>query len=1014
MTARSTNGNRAQRGRGIKLLAWNKGSSLLQNKHQEIEAMIAGHHPHILGLSEANLKIGTDLTLVQHDDYTLHTAPTLENADLGISRVVVYTHSSLVVKRRHDLEDDKISAIWLEVGMPRQKKILVANIYREWKYMGMGNPNQSGSVTAQLQRWVTFLDRWEAALQEGREVMVLGDMNLDFLKWNRKDLPATDSSNRLKQLNEHLFDRIFPHGVSQLVRGATRVSPIDPDSGLDHIYTNKPEKCSDVHTELTGGSDHKILKVTRFSKSYQRSVRYVRKRTFKKFSAEDFSEAVKQLSWYKLYMCENPDQAAEILTKELTDILDVMAPIRTIQMRRKYAPWLSDSTKDLLKVRDTAQAKAAQTRDQDDWRAYKNLRNTATSKMRSEKRNWEQQKLDNAQQDLGTLWGNVKTWLSWGNSGPPTKLFMNGEMLSSPARLSGAMNNFFITKVNLLRDRIPATEADPLVKLREIMQDRQCSFSLRPVTPQEVEKLIASLKNSKSTGVDYIDTWVIKLVAKEILPALTHIVNLSISQSEFPTIWKTAKVVPLLKKGDPLIAKNYRPVALLPIFSKVLEKAVFLQFIEYLDGNALLNPNHHGARHGHNTATALVQMYDQWAEEVDEGMMVGVMMIDLSAAFDMVDHPLLLKKLELFGFEEKTVKWIQSYLSQRLQSVCIDGCLSPAQAIECGVPQGSILGPLLYILFTNDIPELVHDHAVSLSSPTPFCTECGSTVCYVDDCTYSHGSNDPADLSEKLSMQYKRISSYMAANRLVINGDKTHLVVMGTRRSAARRGEVSLQADQHIIPPTSTETLLGAHISEDLKWKEHLLGSEQSLVRQLTSRTNGLIKVSARAPFPTRLMVANGIFMSKLCYLIQLWGGAEKYLIKSLQVLQNRAARAVTRQSWFTPTRTLLKQCNWLSVHQLIFYQTVLTTHKIVLSGTPLYLSKKMSTEHPYKTRQATEGGIRFGENFEGKTGLTHNSFCYIGTNQYNRIPASIRSAKTMQTFKYKLKKWISSNIPID
>ena len=170
---------------------------------------------------------------------------------------------------------------------------------------------------------------------------------------------------------------------------------------------------------------------------------------------------------------------------------------------------------------------------------------------------------------------------------------------------------------------------------------------LRPIHPDEVSEIIKGLKNSKSTGTDFISTWIVKLVSKDILPALTHIINLSISKSEFPLLWKLAKVVPLLKKGDPLIAKNYRPVALLPIFSKILEKAVFQQLVEYLDQNNLLSPDHHGSRQGHNTATALTQMYDQWLDQVDDGMILGVMMIPLSAAFDMVDHEILLKKLRL-------------------------------------------------------------------------------------------------------------------------------------------------------------------------------------------------------------------------------------------------------------------------------------------------------------------------------------------------------------------------------
>ena len=185
-------------------------------------------------------------------------------------------------------------------------------------------------------------------------------------------------------------------------------------------------------------------------------------------------------------------------------------------------------------------------------------------------------------------------------------------------------------------------------------------MNFRPVSPDEVLTIIKSLKNSKSTGVDYLDTWTIKLVAENILPAITHIINLSISQSKFPCMWKQAKVVPLLKKGDALSPKNYRPVALLPILSKILEKDVFLQVVAYLDKIKLLHPNHHGCRSGHNTATALIQMYDQWTEEVEAGQMVGVMMIELSAAFDMVDHSLLIEKLRLFGLEIEITQWLES------------------------------------------------------------------------------------------------------------------------------------------------------------------------------------------------------------------------------------------------------------------------------------------------------------------------------------------------------------------
>ena len=1012
--AKITNGNRGSRGSGIKLMHWNKGPSFLQNKHNDIEAMIADHHPHVFGLSEANLRTDHDLNLVQHTDYNLHLAPTALNPNLQVSRVVAYTHKSLVVKRRADLEDSGISAIWLEVGLPHKKKIVVCQAYREWRYLDQQD-SQSHSVAAQFQRWSIFLNMWEKALLEGKEVVVMMDANLDFLKWAKEDLPPNDSTTRLKSLVELLFCKIIPHGVSQVVTVPTRSWPGQPEAGLDHIYTNKPDKLSEVYTEYSGGSDHKLLKITRYAQSMRRNVRYVRKRCFKEFNNEDFQVAVKNISWWELYSCQDPEVAAAMLTEKLSAILDTMAPLKTIQVRSKYAPWLSQDTKNLMKERNAAQDTATKTRDLDDWRLYKSLRNMTTMRMRQERKDWERRKLDSTRHSPTSLWKNVKSWLSWNNSGPPSQLFHQGRLINSPAGLAGAMNSFFIDKVKNLRKGIPTSDNDPLQVLRETLKNRQCSFKFRAVTPNEVLKIVKGLKNSKSTGIDDIDTAVIKLVAEDILAPLTHIINLSIEKAVFPAMWKQAKVIPLLKKGDPLAPKNYRPVALLPIFSKILERVIYNQLVEYLDSEGVIHPNHHGSRQGHSTATALIQMYDKWVEEADQGNMVGVVMVDLSAAFDMVDHNILLEKLKIFGLENSALLWMTSYLAGRSQRVYIDGCLSPPLNIEYGVPQGSILGPLMYILFTNDVPSLIHSYPTHSEAPELSCNDCGDLVCYVDDGTFSVGHKDPVILSGMLSSKYKAISNYMVTNKLVINDDKTNLMVMGTKANRVGRGQVELQAGNHRILPAKTGKLLGCEISDDLKWRYHLRDSEQSLIRQLTSRVNGLTMLSSRADFDTRLMVANGLVISKLCYLIQLWGGSESYLLHSLQVLQNKAGRAVTGWSGFTSTRRLMGACNWLSVKQLVVYQTVIMIFKTLRTESPWYLHSKLSpAPHPFRARQSTMGNIRLDESHRCKSSLKSSSLRCRGAVDYNRIPVEIRASPTLATFKKKLRQWVKDNIDLD
>ena len=185
--------------------------------------------------------------------------------------------------------------------------------------------------------------------------------------------------------------------------------------------------------------------------------------------------------------------------------------------------------------------------------------------------------------------------------------------------------------------------------LRELMQKRTCQLNFSPVHPDEVLKILKDLTNSAAVGLDGIDTYVLKLVKEELNPAITHIVNLSLSEQKYPTKWKTSKIIPLYKKDDPLCPKNYRPVSIIPILSKVLERVVHNQMIKYITENNLFHPNQHAYRQKHSTTTALIQLTDTWAQALDSGEMAGVCLLDMTAAFDSVDHDLLLKKLPYMG-----------------------------------------------------------------------------------------------------------------------------------------------------------------------------------------------------------------------------------------------------------------------------------------------------------------------------------------------------------------------------
>ena len=276
-------------------------------------------------------------------------------------------------------------------------------------------------------------------------------------------------------------------------------------------------------------------------------------------------------------------------------------------------------------------------------------------------------------------------------------------------------------------------------------------------------------------------------------------------------------------------------------------------------------------------------------------------------------------------------------------------------------------------------------------------------------------------MKEKIDEQYQRISKYMAMNKLKLNSDKTHLMILRTAEMHKSQGTSGIELDTgaEVIQPSKCEKLLGAHISQDMKWEQHLRTHDKSAFKILTSRINALWKISPLASFKSRKMIADGIFISSLIYVIQLWGGANKSLISSLQILQNKAARAVTKLGWRTPVRTLLQQCGWLSVRQLIVYHNCLFLFKTKSVSKPDYFHAKFSSQADHglpqpiasRTRLPSTNGIRAGNRIQ--TDLDKQNFSYMGVQSWNMLPAEIRQERKLMVFKRKLRDWIKMNIAI-
>ena len=230
---------------------------------------------------------------------------------------------------------------------------------------------------------------------------------------------------------------------------------------------------------------------------------------------------------------------------------------------------------------------------------------------------------------------------------------------------------------------------------------------------------------------------------------------------------------------------------------------MFLQMVKFMDSNNFFNSNHHAYRSFHSTTTAMLQMYTTWLEAIEQGDLAAVCMIDMSAAFDVVDTELLLEKIKLYGFDRNAVQWTWSYLTYRSQSVYIEGSLSSPLPLEAGVPKGSFLGPILYTIFLNELPEVVHEASCPLRDVEGIvifstqCQECGGVCCYADDSTYSVQGSDPEELSAKLTQKYAVLADFLTANKLKVNDDKTHLLVMSTRQKRWHRDTTTIHINTH-------------------------------------------------------------------------------------------------------------------------------------------------------------------------------------------------------------------------
>ena len=562
--------------------------------------------------------------------------------------------------------------------------------------------------------------------------------------------------------------------------------------------------------------------------------------------------------------------------------------------------------------------------------------------------------------------------------------------------LPSVFSEYFVTKVDKLRADLDAQPSVPHPLGRPFSGDPLAVFS--PVTESDVRKIL-SASAPKTCDLDPIPTPLLFECLDVVLPTLTKIVNDSLASGIFPDVHKAALVTPLLKKPslDHNELKNFRPVSNLSFVSKLLEKIVLSQLSSHLTSNKLLNPLQSAYRPGHSTETALVKIVNDLLLALDKGKVSILTLLDLSAAFDTIDHGLLLSRLEfVFGVSDSALNWFSSYLSNRTQTVSISNSTSDPALLRYGVPQGSVLGPVLFVLYTSPLADIMTSHSVLHHS-------------YADD-TQAQKSADPKSFDSLMhSMQecILDVKSWMTFNKLKLNDDKTEVMVVSSpRMSTSIQLPESITIGNATVPFSSTVKNLGVTLDSHLTMQAQVL----TIIRAVNFELRRIGSIRHYLTEQATLTLVSAFILSKLDYCNALLYGCPQYLLDRLQKLQNNAARLILRVRKYDHISHHLQSLHWLPINQRITYKTACLTFNAFKQTGPTYLTDLIHTYTPLRTlRSSTDTTVLSIPRVNTKS-FGERSFSASAPLVWNSLPANLRLSSSSDSFRNGLKTHLFSH----
>ena len=852
---------------------------------------------------------------------------------------------------------DLLECITIEIDMGKKQNITVSCVYR-----------------AHDSCIETFKNVFEALFTKTKDNLyyICGDVNIDMLNPHKK------------KTVDDFYETMFSMSLLPLITKPTRVTSHSA-TVIDNIFTNNFESHIVSGLLVNDISDHLPIFVI-----FEHNTLFATKnptRSFRVNSEESLTALNEDLwreEWKDVYSAIDVNVAFENFITKFQSILNKNCPVKTSNSKRKQAdsPWITKGLQNACKKKNNLYRKFIKCRTPEAEMKYKTYKNKLTQIMRRSKKDYFNKQIEKNKDNNKGLWATLNNIIRKGSAQPkyPNHFIVGEETIEDTKDIATGFNDYFVNLGPSLAKLIPQTDLTSQGIGLHIDSNPNSMF-IRPVEENEVSDIIKSCKSKLSTDIFDINMSVIKRVCNSIAKPFTYICNLSFSTALFPCRMKIAKINPLYKAGDRHLFSNYRPIALLPQFSKILEKVFITRLNSFIDTNNLLSDCQYGFRSGKSTALALIDLTEEIAKAVDGKGFALSIFLDLKRAFDTINYDVLICKLEKYGIRGQVLSWLRSYVTDRQQYVQLNNEVSHCRTISCGLPQGSVLAPLLFILYINDLCKL---------------SSIFKCIVFADDTSIVFSGTDLHSLLDTASKELTLVQAWFHANRLSLNLDKTKFMISSNRQIDTN---IQLSIGNVNIERVYEIKFLGVMVDSKLKWKAHI-----DLLRKKVSRSLAVLYKARPVLEQTMLRTLYCCFvLPYFNYCIEAWGSAAKDTLRPLVVLQKKAIRLVHKASFLEHTNPLFLESKALKLPDLYTFKVAQIMYRAKSHTLPGHIQNLfVDRDIKYDLR----GNRIFRKNY-ARTDLKCKCISFHGLKIWDSIPATIRESGSLLTFKAKFKSMV-------